>query len=76
MKKITLTAARRSLALVAASGAALSAAALGAPAANAADGSTWDALAPSTLSVYRAAVSPTGEAPLPSQDAKRSPVQR
>lgn len=45
MKKITLTAARRSLALVAASGAALSAAALGAPAANAADGSTWDALA-------------------------------
>lgn len=45
MKKITLTAARRSLAVVAASGAALSAAALGAPAANAASGSTWDALA-------------------------------
>ncbi|GAB3281217.1 hypothetical protein GCM10027449_22390 [Sinomonas notoginsengisoli] len=44
-KKITLTAARRSLALVAASGAALSAAALGAPAANAASGATWDALA-------------------------------
>ncbi|WP_369046835.1 transglycosylase family protein [Sinomonas sp. P10A9] len=45
MKKITLSAARRSLAVVAASGAALSAAALGAPAANAADGATWDALA-------------------------------
>ncbi|GHG49247.1 transglycosylase [Sinomonas cellulolyticus] len=45
MKKITLTAARRSLAVVAAGGAALSAAALGAPAANAASGSTWDALA-------------------------------
>ncbi|BCT75310.1 transglycosylase [Sinomonas cyclohexanicum] len=45
MKKITLTAARRSLAVVAAGGAALSAAALGAPAANAVDGATWDALA-------------------------------
>ena len=39
------TAARRSLALAAASGMAIGAAALGAPAANAADGSTWDALA-------------------------------
>ncbi|GAB4100807.1 transglycosylase family protein [Sinomonas halotolerans] len=45
MKKTSFTAVRRTLTLAAASGAALGAAALGAPAANAADGSTWDALA-------------------------------
>ncbi|WP_413250285.1 transglycosylase family protein [Sinomonas flava] len=46
MKKTSFaSSARRSLAVVAASGAALGAAALGAPAANAVSGSTWDALA-------------------------------
>jgi hypothetical protein len=46
MKKTSFaSAARRSLAVAAASGAALGAAALGAPAANAVDGATWDALA-------------------------------